>query len=76
MIRISMYDRVFMRGIGLAHAHKGGGATLKRKYGGPRWYRAVNGVWWCTKTTVVFVEFRRSTARRFINDNRRRSVPA
>lgn len=57
-------------GLGISHY----GARVKRKLGGPRWYRYVNGIYIATKTKIVWIMFRHpdwTEPGKFITDRRR-----
>ena len=71
-MKIFLFSKLVMHGAGLSHAKKDGGVCLRDA----PWWRDVNGVWFTTRKTVVFVTFRRNPSYyrgRFVIDGRKRS---
>lgn len=58
-MKITRFNRSYTlpnRPLGISHH----GAHLKRKYGGPPWWRYMNGIWIQTRRHTVYVEFFKS----------------
>lgn len=58
-MKIQIFDKALMHGVGLSHAAIGGGPVLRSA----PWWRDINGIWFSTRRSVVFATFRRSVSR-------------